>query len=91
MPVVNDDEVLGHIPLRLSKIMSMFLKLIDSHMGVEGTGKYVNRGAGYRLEIPCKYHVTSQKKGVAWVSKKVNLIIKDHECVINRCLDEEKK
>ena len=29
---VNDDEVVGHIPLRLSKIMSMFLKLTGSHI-----------------------------------------------------------
>ena len=60
-------------------------------MEVEGTGKYVNRGAGHGLEIPYKYHVSGQKKGVAWVSKKVSLIIKDHECVVNRCLEEEKK
>ena len=38
--VVNDDEVVGHIPLSLSKIMSMFLKLTGSHMEVEVTGKY---------------------------------------------------
>ena len=50
--VVNDDEVVGHFLLRLSKIMSMFLKLTGSHMEVEVTGKYVNRGAGYKLEIP---------------------------------------
>ena len=38
--MVNDDAVDGHIPLRLSKIMSMFLKLTGSHMEVEVTGKY---------------------------------------------------
>ena len=38
--VVNDDVVDGHIPLRLSKIMSMFLKLTGSHMEAEVTGKY---------------------------------------------------
>ena len=43
----NDDEVVGYIPLRLSKIMSMFLKLTGSHMEVEVTGKYVNLAAGY--------------------------------------------
>ena len=42
--------------------------------------KYVNWGAGYGLEIPCKYHVSGQGKAVFWVSKKVNLIIKEHEC-----------
>ena len=55
--VVKDDEVVGHISLRLSKTMSMFLKLTGSHMEEEVTAKYVNRWVGYRLEIPCKYHV----------------------------------
>ena len=89
--MVNDDEVVGHIPLCLSNIMSVFLKLTGSHIEVDVTGKYVNRGAGYGLEIPCIYHVSGQDKAVAWVSKKVNLIIKEHECVVNKCLDEKKK
>ena len=80
--VVYDDEVVGHIPLRLSKIMSMFLKLTGLQMEVEVTGKYVKQGPGCRLEIPCKYHVSGQEKPAAWVSKKVNLIIKEHECVV---------
>ena len=36
--VVNDDEVVGHISLRVSKILSM----TGSHMEVKVTGKYVN-------------------------------------------------
>ena len=48
---------------------------VFSHMAVEVTGKYVKRGAGYGLEIPCKYHFSGQEKAMAWVSKKVNLII----------------
>ena len=71
--------------------MSMFLKLTISDMEIEMTGKYVKRGAGGGLEIPCKYHVSGQEKSVAWVSKKVNLVIKEHECAVNRCLDEKKK
>ena len=60
-------------------------------MEVEVTGKYVNRGAGYGLEILCKYHVCGQEKAVDQVSKKVNVIIKEHECVVNKCLDKKKK
>ena len=71
--------------------MSLFLKLTGSHMEVEVTGKYVNRAAGYGLEISCKYHVSGQEKAVGWVSKKVNAIIKGHECVVNKCLDKKKK
>ena len=44
--------------------MSLFLKLTGSHMEVQVTGKYVNRGAGYGLEILCKYHVSGQEKAV---------------------------
>ena len=62
--VVNVNEVVGHIPLRLSKIMSMFLKLTVSHMEVEVTGKCVNLEAGYGLEIPYKYHFSGQEKAV---------------------------
>ena len=65
--LVNEDEVVRHIPLCLSKIISMFLKLAGSYMEVELTGKFTNRGAGYRLEIPCKYHASGREKVVAWV------------------------
>ena len=76
--VVNDVEHVGHILLRLSKIMSILLKLTCSRMEVEKTaGEYVNQGVGYGLETPCKYHVSGQEKAVVWVSKKVNLIIKE--------------
>ena len=43
----------------------MFLKLAGSQMEIEVSGKYVNRGAGCGLEIPCKYHVSGQEKAVA--------------------------
>ena len=59
-------------------------------MEVEVTGKCVKRGAGYGLEIPRKYHVNDQGKAVAWVTKKANLIIREYECVENRCLDKKK-
>ena len=35
--VLNDDQIFGNIPLRLSKSMSTFLKLTGSHMEVELT------------------------------------------------------
>ena len=59
--------------------------------GSRVAGKYVKRGAGYGLEILYQFYVSGKEKAVAWLSKKVNLIIKEHECVVNRCLDEKKK
>ena len=55
----------GGEPLRSSKTVVMFLKLTGSHIKVEVTGKYVNQGAGYGLELPYIYHVSSQEKAVA--------------------------
>ena len=85
--VVNEDEVVGHISLRMSKILSM----TGSHMEVKVTGKYVNWRAGCGWMLPRKYHVNGQEKFVTWVSKKVNLVVKEHECVVNWCLDEKEK
>ena len=69
----------------------MFLKLTASHMDVEVKGKYINRGAGYGLEIPCTYHVSGQEQAVAWVSKRIKLASEEHEDIVNRCLDKKKK
>ena len=68
-----------------------FWNWLGSNVKLEVTEKYVNWGASYGLEIPCKYHVSGQEKAVAWVSNKVNLIIKEHGCVVKRFLDQKKK
>ena len=40
----------------LAPVASAFLKRASNKGLVEVTGNRVNRGAGYGLEIPCKYH-----------------------------------
>ena len=49
-------EIVGHIPFNLAPVASAFLKRASNKGLVEVTGNRVNRGAGYGLEIPCKYH-----------------------------------
>ena len=46
----------GHVPFNLAPVASAFLKRASNKGLVEVTGNKVNRGAGYGLEIPCKYH-----------------------------------
>ena len=46
----------GHVPFNLAPVVSAFLKRASNKGLVEVTGNRVNRGAGYGLEIPCKYH-----------------------------------
>ena len=67
----------------------MFLKLPGSHIETEVTGKYVNRGVGCRLEVPCVYHVSGQEKAVTRLSRKINQITREHESIVNRCLDRK--
>ena len=40
----------------------------------EVTGKRVNHGAGYGLEIPCRYTINGNKLAVRWLSE---LILKE--------------
>lgn len=47
--------------LNLAPIVSAFLKRASNKGLVEVTGNKVNRGAGYDLEIPCKYHFYGAK------------------------------
>ena len=49
-------ETVGHLPFNVAPVVSAFLSRTASKALVEVTGDRVNRGAGYGLEIPCKYH-----------------------------------
>ena len=53
--VKNDGSVVGHVPYNLAPTFSNFLKRDFNKATVEITGNKVNRGAGYGLELPCKY------------------------------------
>ena len=53
--VIKDGEVVGHIPYNISSTVFQFLRRDCNQGFAEVTGNYVNRGAGYGLEIPCKY------------------------------------
>ena len=55
--VVNDGEVVGHIPYNMSNIVSQFLRRDYNKAFAEVTGDKVNRGARYGLEIPCIYRL----------------------------------
>ena len=50
--IVLEERILGHVPKNLSKIFHQFMKIPNCTIGCKVTGKRVNRGAGYGLEIP---------------------------------------
>ena len=53
--VYEEDSIVGHVPFTLP------LSKDDNKAFAEVTGETVNRGAGYRLEIPCVYLIYGPK------------------------------
>ena len=49
-------ETVGHVLFNIDPVVSAFLKRACNKGLVEVTRKWINGGAGYGLEIPCKYH-----------------------------------
>ena len=56
--IKKSSGTVGHVPFNLAPVtvVSAFLKRSSNKGLVEVTGSRVNRGAGYGLEIPYKYH-----------------------------------
>ena len=59
--VYEEDSVVGHTPYNLAPYLSRFLARDVSKAFAIVTGAKVNRGAGYRLEIPCVYRIYGPK------------------------------
>ena len=53
--VLKDDVIVGHVPYDLAPRLSQFLRREVNNAFAEVTREKVNRGAGYKLEIPCVY------------------------------------
>ena len=54
--IVKEQEVVGHIPRRISNIIFFFLGYNENNIvSCEITGQHINRGAGLGIEVPCVY------------------------------------
>ena len=70
--VSKEDEIVGHIPLQMSQYVSKFLKRRTNNGKAIITGKRVNRGAGYGLEIPCSYIFYGDNDiSIPWLKEKI--------------------
>ena len=70
-------SVVGHVPFNLAPLVSAFLKRDVSKGLVEVTGLKINRGAGYGLEIPCKYHFYGAKSLIDKLNELVEVFCND--------------
>ena len=60
--IVLEEQIVGHVPKNLNKIFHEFMKIPNYTIGFKVTGKHVNHGAGYGLEIPVQYRFIGAEK-----------------------------
>ena len=82
---------MGHIPLAISKCISLFLTLLRTFSETEVTRKRINRGGGYGLEVPCKYRVSGQQKAVDWIKRKTTPVLQKHSLAVHKCSEKKNK
>ena len=75
--IFHSKRIEGHIPKNLSKFFYRFLLLPNCTISCEVTGKRVNRGGGYGLEIPLKYTSLWSNKAIKWIEKRATEIISE--------------
>ena len=68
---LGKETVVGHLPENISKICFLFLKVPYTSIEAEVTGKRVNRGGGYGLEVPVIYYFTGPEKLVNCIEEKL--------------------
>ena len=83
---LSKEVVVGPVPKFISMIVSLFFSLPRCTRSIEVTGKHVNRGAGYGLEIPTKFHFCGPENATVYIKSKIMNIEKKLSQNVNRCL-----
>ena len=81
--VLQGSTVVGHMPYNIAPVVSHFLKRTVNKGLVEVTGARVNRGAGYGVEIPCKYRLYGTKDYIDRLQELItmdNIIVNVYRC-----------
>ena len=81
-----EDRIVGHVPKNLSKIMNGFTKIPSCSLRCKVTGKRVNRGAGYGLEIPVVHELIEPEKAVDWGEKNIKKILDVVNRKVKKCI-----
>ena len=64
-------EVVDHVPKLMAQWVTKFLKRACKSATVVITGKRINRGAGYGLELPCEFKFQGDKYSCDWLKEKL--------------------
>ena len=68
------------------KIFHQFIKIPNCITSCKITGKRVNRGAGYGLEIPVQYRFIGTKKAVEWAEKRIQKVLENIDKKFSKCV-----
>ena len=84
--IVLEERTVGHVPKNLSKIFHQFMKIPNCTIGCKVTGKRVNCGAGYGLEILVQYRFIGAKRTVEWAEKNIRKVFDNITKKVNKCV-----
>ena len=83
---LEKETLVGHMPRNISKFVHNFLKLPNSKISCQVSGKRINRGAGFGLEVPVTYTFYGHEKAIKWIKSKIEQNCKFEESLKSRCL-----
>ena len=83
---VGKETVVGHLPENIAKLCFLFLKVPFTSIKAEVTGKRVNRGGGYGLEMPVIYYFSGPRKLIDWTKEKLKIRMENLEKKTKKCL-----
>ena len=83
---VLEERIVEHVPKNLSKIFHLFMKIPNCTIRCKVTGKRVNRGAGYGLEILVQYRYIGAEKAVEWTEKNIKEVFENTNKKVNKCV-----
>ena len=79
-------NVVGYVPIHLSRTFFRFLKLLGCNISATVTSKMINCRAGDELEIPVEYRLFGNKRAVTWLKMQIEKIENHVNNKVNRCM-----
>ena len=67
----SEEVVVGHVSKNMFKTVFMLLSLPHCALAIFLTGKRINRGGGYGLEIPANVYFYDPKKAINWLKNEI--------------------
>ena len=70
----SEEGAVGPVPKNMSKIVFMIQSLPRCALDIFVTGKRINSGGGYGLDIPANFYFYDPENTINWLKNKINKI-----------------